>query len=483
MKRPLFRSAGLLPVLMATACTVGPQHPTTPISLAPPVVPETIVSTAGPEQQVVPGDVVQADWWRQFGSPALDALVDRALAANTDLASAEATLRQAQEQARATFGGTLPQVDASLQSQRVQTSRTLSPVLNDPDNYLYSLHTAQVQVSYPLDLFGGGRNKVRSARAQAEVAADRLAAAHTTVITNLVSAAIQQAALAAQVSAAQDSIRSNRDVLGLLQRRQQLGDIGLADVAAQQAALATAEGALPPLVRQLQHQRGLIAMLIGVAPGSPLPPLPALDDFTLPETIPVGLPAAIVAGRPDVRAAEAQMRGAGADVGAAIAARLPNITLSANVGGLATDFASMFASGNPFWSLIGGVAQPIFHGGQLLHQQKAAEAALDGAKAQYRGAVLQAFADVADALTALRTDAEALDAATRASTSASQSLLFTRRQLELGGVGTLALLNASSTNAQAQAQLVQARAGRLADTAALFQAVGGGVSLAPEAGR
>lgn len=470
----------LLSLLTATACTVGPQHPTTPISLAPAVAPETIRSSSGPAQQIVPGAAVQADWWRQFGSLDLDALVDRALAANTDLAAAEATLRQTQQQAAATFGGTLPQADVSLQSQRLKTSRTYSPPLNDPNDYIYSLHTAQLQVSYPLDLFGAGRNKVRSARAQAEVAADRLAAAHTTVVTNLVTAVIQQASLDAQVTAAQQSIRSNRQVLQLLQRRQQLGDIGLSDVAAQQAAVANAEGTLPPLIRALDHQRSLIAMLIGVAPGSALPPLPTLGDLNLPATLPVGLPAAIVANRPDVRAAEAQMRGAGADVGAAIAARLPDITLSASAGGVATDFASMFANGNPFWSLIGGITQPLFHGGQLLHQQRAAEAALEGAKAQYRGAVLQAFGDVADALTALRTDAQALDAATRAAASAGQNLLFVTRQAQLGSVGTLNLLNAAATNAQAQAQLVQARAARLTDTAALFQAVGGGVALRQE---
>jgi NodT family efflux transporter outer membrane factor (OMF) lipoprotein len=469
------RRALILAPLFASACTLGPKHPTTTISLAPPVASETIAPVSGPAQRIVAGTAVRADWWHAFGSPALDALVDKALAANNDLANAEAALRQAREQAAAAAGASLPQLDASYQAQRLRTTRTLANPLPDPTVYTYSLHTAQVTVAYPLDLFGALRSKTRSARAAAEVAQDKLVAARTTVIANLVSAVIQQAGLQAQVAAAQSSIASNRDILHLLQLRQQLGDIGLADVAAQQTALATAEGALPPLARQLDHQRGLISTLTGVAAGTPLPPLPALDELTLPADLPVALPADIVANRPDVRAAEAQMRGAGADLGAAIAARLPNIMLSANAGGEATDIANMFASGNPFWALIGGVTQPLFHGGQLRHGQHAAEAALEGAKAQYRGAALQAFADVSDALTGLRTDADALDAATRASAAADQNLLFIRRQLQLGGAGTLAVLNAESSAAQASSQRVQAAAARLSDTVALFQAVGGGV--------
>jgi len=471
---------GLIAALLASACTMGPQHPTTPVALAPPVPASVIAPASGPAQQIVPGATVQPDWWRLFGSPALDALVDQALKANNDLATADAALRQARETAAATAGASLPQLDASYNAQRIRVSRTLSnPLATDPNQYLYTLHTAQVTVAYPLDLFGAQRSKNRSARAAATVAQDKLIAAHTTVVANLVSAVIQQAGLAAQIAAAQASIRNNGEVLTMLQQRQALGDIGASDVSAQQTALATAEGALPPLLHQRDHQLGLIAGLLGLAAGSPLPPLPALADLTLPGSLPVSLPADIVAHRPDVRAAEAQMQGAAADVGAAIAARLPNFQISANVGGEATAITDMFASGNPFWALIGGVTQPIFHGGSLRHQQRAAEAELTGAKSQYRAAALQAFLDVSDALSGLRTDADALDAATRADTAAAQTLLYTRRQLQLGGVGTIALFNASAAAASASAQAVQARTARLSDTVALFQAVGGGVVIKP----
>ncbi len=204
-----------------------------------------------------------------------------------------------------------------------------------------------------------------------------------------------------------------------------------------------------------------------------LPPLPALAALTLPAQLPAVLPSDLVARRPDIRAAQAQLEGAGADVQTAIAARLPSITLAANAGGSAQRFGDMFRTGNPFWTLIGGITQPIFHAGALRRQQRAAEAVLEGSKAQYRSVVLQAFGDVADALTGLATDAAALDAATRAADASNRALTFIRRQLALGNVGTLALLNATAADAQARAQLVQARAARLSDTVALFQATGG----------
>lgn len=472
----MIRSPRVLAMLLGTAlsgCSAGPQHPRVDLPLPPPVAAATLPATAGPTQRIMPGRPAPADWWTRFGSPRLDALVARALAANTDLAAAEATLRQAREQRGVVRGAAGPQVDAGYQVERARVSNALSSPLADVTDTLYTLHTSQLSVTYPLDLFGGQRSRIRSAAAATAVAAARLDAARTSVVANLALAVIEQAALQAQVTAAEDAIRSNRDILDLLRRRQALGDIGAADVAAQASALATTEAVLPPLQRQAQHQRALIATLTGTAPGATTLDLPSLAELHLPTDLPVALPADLVAARPDVRAAAAQMEGAAADLGTAIAARLPSITLSGNAGGSAERFARMFATGNPFYALIGGLTAPIFHAGALRHQQRAAEAALDLAKAQYRGAALQAFVDVDDAVAGLRSDAVALDAATRARDAANQSLGFTRRQLQLGGVGTLALLGASAASAQAASTRIQAEAARLADTVALFQAVGG----------
>lgn len=460
--------------LLATAvagCTVGPR-PDATVPLPPARVPELIAPRSAPAQQLDPSATVDLYWWRGFGSVRLDALVDQALAHSNDIAAADATLRQASEQATATVGAQRPQVDASYQAERARTSQALQTPVADPMNFVYALHTAQVTVAYPLDLFGGGRNRVRSARAAAEVAVHRLVAARTTVITNLVQAVIQQSALQAQIGAQQSAITNSRELVTLLQRRQQLGDVGLADVSAQETTLAAQEAGLPPLQRQAEHQRALILTLTGVPAGSPQPLLPVLTEFTLPARLPLALPSTVVANRPDVRAAEAQVRGAAADVGTAIAARLPQIQLTGNAGGESTRLTDLLIPSNLFYTLIGGVTQPLFHGGQLRHQQRSAEAALAVAEAQYRGAALQAFLDVDDALSGLRTDAEALDAATRANTAAQRTLLFTRRQVELGAVGTLPLLNASIAASQASTQLIQARVARLTDSVALFQAIG-----------
>jgi NodT family efflux transporter outer membrane factor (OMF) lipoprotein len=470
------RSLLLAPLALLAGCAMGPQHPTTPVAMAPPPVEQTIQPTSGPAQIVRPGLAVDPHWWTAFRSPAVDALVAQALKSNNDLATAEATLRQAQELAKSANGARAPQIDLRYNAERDRTSDALANVLNDPERYLYTLHTAQLSVSYPLDLFGGLKSQARSARAQADVASHRLDAARTMVVANLVTALVQHASLNAQLDAATTSVQNGRAVLKLLERRRELGDIGDADVAAQQNALATVEGVIPALTRARDHQRVVIAAMIGIAPGSALPDLPALSDFTLPTDLPVALPADLIANRPDVAAAEAQMRGAGADVGTAIAARLPLVQLTAVGGGSAPDFGKMFASGNPFWQLLGSVVQPLFHGKQLVHQQKAAEAALDAAKAGYRQAALVAFGEVSDALTGLRTDGDALDAATRANDAASRNLRYTQTQLKLGSVGTMSLLNASNSAAQASGQLVQAQAARLVDTVALFQAVGGHVA-------
>lgn len=472
------RALALLLACTTAACAAGPHDLDAHASLPPAAAPAPIAPAAGPAQvfAVAP---IRADWWSAFASAQLDALVAEALAHNNDVASADASLRQARELAAGAAGALLPQIDASYQAERTRVSNALSPAVADQDQQLYTLHTAQVNVTYAPDLFGGTRSRLRSARAAAAVQRYRLDAARASVVANLVQAVIQRAALADQVEAAKVSLAVNRDILVSLQRRQQLGAVGLADVATQQTALATAEGALPPLVRQEAHQRVVIAALLGRPAGAPLPTLPTLASLALPTQLPATLPSDLVARRPDVLAARAQLEGAGADVRTAIAARLPAITLSANAGGAAQRFGDMFKSGNPFWTLIGGITQPLFHAGQLRHQQHAAEAALDGAKAQYRTAVLTAFGDVADALTGLQTDAEALDAATRASDASGRALAFARRQLALGDVGTLALLNATAADAQARAQLVQARAARLTDTVALFQASGGPVEGAP----
>ena len=459
-----------------------PLPPSPAGNAAPAVLTAPIAPLSGPAQTVHPGMAVADAWWQAFGNPSLDALVARALAANSDIAAASANLRQAHELARAARGVLFPQVYAGYSVERQSLSGTIATPLADPVPTLFSLHTAQLNLGYSLDLFGGNAARVASARAAERATAERARGVRTIVAGNVVLAVIQNAALEAQLAAAQDAAQSNREILRLLRAREALGAIGKADVAAQEAALASSEGLLPPLERARQANLAALSLLLGEAPGTPLPPLPALDALTLPADLPLTLPSELVARRPDVAASAAALEGASADLRAAVAARLPSITLGASVGGAARDFSALFRDGNPFWTLLGGIAAPLFHGGSLRHQQKAAEAALDAAKAQYRGVALQAFADVSNALTALDTDGRALDAATRADSAAQTSFGYARRQLELGSVGTLAVLNARATAQQARSQLLTARTMRLTDTVGLFTALGGGLAPAGATG-
>jgi len=458
------RRALTLAILLG-GCAVGPRY----VRPAPPTT-EAYLTTAVPPQ-IVPGEI-PVEWWRDFGSPELDRLVAMALTANSDLQVAEATLRQSRQEARAAGAALLPTIDAGLTSERSKSSNYLSPVLNAPI-FDFTLQTAQVSVSYPLDLFGGARRAIESARAATEGQYYRTAAARLTVTTNVVVAAVQEASLREQLAAARGSVTANASLLTLLERRQALGALGLADVAPQAAALGQAEAAVPALEKALVHQQAALSILLGRDSSQPLPATVELDHLVLPQVAPLRLPSELVRQRPDIRAAAAALHGASADVGVTIAARLPAILLTAAGGGASPNFADLFRNGNPFWQVIGGITQPLFHGGQLLHRQRAAEAALDGAKAQYQSTVLSAFVDVSDALTAIRSDDSALRATTRADSAAQQSLRFTHRQVELGAGDTLTALVATATAAQTSLALIQVRAARFADRAALVQALGG----------
>lgn len=456
-------------------CTgVGDTDPHARLPAAPGAgAPTTATDVSGvPAQTFSIGETTPRAWWKEFGCSDLDTLVDQGLAGSNDIAAADAALRAAQAQAAVAGAALVPGVDVSYSAQRARSSGSLQSPLADSSKLLYSLHTAQVTVNYPLDVFGGLRARRQSARSAAAVAAAHLLAARQTLAANLVIAAIGRAALADQIAATEISIRSARDLLELTRKRRALGDAGDADVVAQEAALATQEAALPALQRSEAHQRALIAALLGHAPDEAVPPLPPSTCFVLPAHVPVALPAEVVRGRPDVQAAAAAVEGSAADARASIAARFPSFVLTASAGGAAQTFSNMFQDGNVFWSLLGGVTAPVFHAGALRRQQQAALAVLEQTKAQYRTVVLQAFVDVSDAINGLQADAKAEDAAARALAAAEQSYAFTRRQQELGEVGTFALLQSQATVQQARLQRSAAWASRLVDTVALYQANG-----------
>jgi NodT family efflux transporter outer membrane factor (OMF) lipoprotein len=482
MTRASRSAAALVTACLASGC-VGPNfHRPPPPKVdrytAEPLPAET-ASAEGPggaAQKFLAERDVPRDWWTLFGNQELDDLVTEALRANPSVQAAAAALRQANETTAAQRGSYFPAVQAGFDASRERDATgVLSPNLTS-GTALYNLFTPQVTVTYVPDLFGANRRQVESLAAQAEAARYQLDATYLTLTANVVAAAIQEAGLRAQIAATTRVIGLERDALAVMRRELELGAIAEGDVYAQDAALAQAEASLPPLNRQLQTTRDLLAALTGRLPTDSKPVTFELDNLLLPTDLPLGVPAHLIERRPDVRAAEAQLHAATAQVGVAIANFLPQLTLTGDIGSSATKLDQLFLPGTGFWFAGASLSQTLFEGGTLLHRKRAADAALDQAGANYKSAVLTAFQNVADALHALDTDAEALNAAGRAAGAAQKSLDVAKRQLELGSVSYLALVLAEQTYEQAVISLVQARANRYADTAALFQALGGAIA-------
>jgi NodT family efflux transporter outer membrane factor (OMF) lipoprotein len=391
-------------VLALAGCAAGPDfHAPPPPSVdqftrAPlPAETASVGAPGGAVQRFVRDADMPGAWWSLYRSPALNALVDRARKANADLAAAQSALRAARENYLVSRAGLLPTVDGSynLNSQKVAHS-VASPLADNAS--IFTLHTAQVSVSYTPDLFGATRRGIESVKAQAEAQRFQTEATYLTLTTNVVAAAVQAATLHDEIAATRQIIGADRDVLGRMRRQHELGELSRGDVATQETLLAQAEQLLPPLQKQYAQAKDQIAALTGRFPSEADVVELSLSDLILPVDLPISLPSRLVAQRPDVQAAEANMHAANALVGVAIANRLPNIALTANGGGAATALGALFSNGNAFWALSGTVTQPIFDGGALKHKQRAAQAVLDQADAQYRSAVLTAFQNVADAL-------------------------------------------------------------------------------------
>ena len=481
MRRLLWHGFAVgLALVLAAGCTVGPDfHPPSAPSVTgytkAPMAQATAsaVVSGGAAQHFVNGLDIPGKWWILFHSKALDALVNDALAANPTIAAAQAALARAREQVYAAEGAFYPSVAADFGASRNKTAASQSPVPANNQLY-YGLYTPEVTVSYAPDVFGGTRRQVESLAARAEVKRFALEAAYLSLTANVVAAAIEEATLRGEIAARKEVAGIAGETLAILEQQYRLGQIAGADVAAQQAALAQAETRLSPLQKALAQQRDRLAALVGRFPSQRPSDRFDLASLTLPTSLPVSLPSKLVEDRPDVRAAEAELHAASAEVGVAVAARLPQFVLTGNPGIMSLTLGGLGTGGNVFWTFAGDVAQPIFEGFALLHNERAAKAGFAEAGARYRSTVVAAFGNVAYALHALGFDAAALKAAVVADTAAKTSLDIARRQLQLGQINYLGLLTAERTYARARLDLVRAQANRYADTAALFAALGGG---------
>ncbi len=455
-------------------CAVGPafQPPEAPTvdgytEFRLPAATSSTAVPAGAAQKFLPGQEIPEQWWTLFQCQPLDGLIRRALEESPTIAAAQARLREAEENLKGRTGAVnLPSVDASLSIKRSNISTasgTSSP---------YTLHNASVDVSYDLDLFQGNHRQLEALQAQVDYQRLQLEAAYLSLSANIVTAAVQEASLHAQIQAIEEIILRQEKQLELTERQFELGSISQVDVLAQRAQLAQTRTSLPSLQKGLAQIRHLLAVYTGRFPqGSALPAF-SLEQLTLPKELPVSLPSNLVRQRPDIRASEELLHAACAQVGVATANLYPQINLSASLGSSGLALGDMFL--DSAWSLGGNLLQPLFHGGELTAKRRAAIAAYEQAMANYRNTVLLAFGNVADSLKALEMDAQTLKAQAEAETAARDSLTLSQTQFQYGAVSYLTLLNAETQYQKARTNLIQAQAARFADTAALFQSLGGG---------
>jgi NodT family efflux transporter outer membrane factor (OMF) lipoprotein len=459
-------------LLFLSACAVGPnfKHPVLPAEAGyttAPLRPVTVAGkvSQGTTQTFLSGLDIPGDWWSLFGSKGLSDLVIEAMNNNPDVTAAQATLQQANQTAYATRGSLFPSISAKDAVQKIRFS---GAVIGQPYDTVFSLKTSELSLSYTLDIFGGTRRQVESAVAQRF----QLEATYLTLSSNVVVAAIQDASLRAQIAATEEILNTKRNILGTVERQLALGGASGADVLAQESSLAQTSAALPSLEHSLAVQRDLLAVLVGHFPNDPPPETFDFESLQLPDELPVSLPSNLVEQRPDIRASEALLHAATAQVGVATANMLPQLSISASIGSIS--LGQLFDPGSAMSNLGANLTQPLFQGGQLWHQRRAAQEGLLAAAAQYRSTVLTAFKNVADVLAVLQTDGDVVAAQAAAEQASAADLRIVSVQYESGATSFINLLNAQSTLAQTKVALIQAEASRYTDTAALYQALGGG---------
>jgi NodT family efflux transporter outer membrane factor (OMF) lipoprotein len=473
--------AGVIAVSSLAGCAVGPNFH----SPAPPATtqytrgqqPEVTTDSpvaGGAAQTLVTDRDIPADWYSLFQSQPLDDLVRLALHDSPTVEAARASLRSAEATYIAERGALLlPQADGQLGVTRQLSSSAAFGIPSIPSS-TFTLYNAAVNVSYRLDIFGASRRQVEEFRAQADFQRWELEAANLTLTGNVVTTAFDVASLRDQLAAVNDVVAAETEQYKVVQRQFEVGGASKSDVLSQLAQLAQAQTVVPGLEKALAQAQHRLAVLAGHTPDDASVPDFLLDGFTLPAQLPVSVPAKLVRQRPDVQAAEAQLHQATAALGLATANLLPQLNLTGSIGTESVTTGGLFGPGSGTWSVGASLLQPLFHGGELRYKRRAAVADLERADAQYRQTVLAALQDVADTLRALEADARTLAAQVAAERAASDALEIAKRQFQVGGISYVSVLNAQRLFLQARQGRVQAQAARYSDSAALFQALGGG---------
>ncbi|WP_206245144.1 efflux transporter outer membrane subunit [Novosphingobium terrae] len=469
----------LLLTAALAGCTVGPdfQRPAPPAAAS--YTPPAEQQPASPGQPLaVLGEGPQAGWWHAFGSPEMDALVDRALAHNRSLEASDATLSAARQDVRAIAGKRAPQVDASVRFDQEQVNLAAfgfnAAALGASGNPSFQLYSVGGGISYDLDLFGGLRRQVEQAAAQAEAQQRRTEAAHLILAGQVVNQVLGIATIRARLAVQQAILEDDARNLDLTRKRQQGGEGTLVEVLNVQSQLTADRTALPALDQQLAEARHLLAILVGVAPAELGPVEVDLDRMTLPSALPVTLPSGLVHKRPDILQSEADLHAATAAIGVATARLYPEITLGATLTQATPGIGNLFENAFRGYDVFAGLSAPIFHGGTLKAQRAAAVDRAHAANATYQHTVLTAFGQVADLLSALQTDARTVAMQHEAETVARHSLQLSRRSFEVGNSGILQVLDSERLYQRASADLVMARSAQYINVARLYVATAGG---------
>ncbi len=457
--------------LLLGACTVGPDF-------VPPKA-QTAATYGGPgdaalsgEQQLALGQSPDGEWWKQFHAPALDGLIAEAARNNRGVAAARARLAQAQEDLRAAGGAELPQLSlgAAVGEQNYSVGlRTPLSVTLPPFTY----YGVAPSLTLPLDLFGGTRRTVERSAALADYQKYELQAAMLSLFANIAAEALRNAGARAQIANLQEVVKGDQRNVALVQAALDAGSATRTQLLSVQSQLAADRTLLPDFRQAEAVSRHAMAVLAGAPAASWTMPLLALDDFTLPPRIPAGLPSDLIHQRPDILAAEAQLHMASAAIGIATANLYPQITLSATLTrqGLSPD--SLFSGTPNIWNVAAGLTAPLFNGGALSAERRAAVNAYQAALADYEKVVLAAFGQIADGLAALANDADKIAAEEDAVRTSADALDLARRSYEVGNSGILDVIDAERRFAEASLGASRAREQRLLHTVDLYVALGG----------
>jgi len=464
-----------------SACAVGPdfkqpEAPKTSSYTETPLAKKLASAPGvpgGTDQEFVEGADIEAQWWELYKSPELDALIKRALEQNPNLGAADAALRAAQENVNAQVGGQyFPAIGVGANALRQKQPSAVYGMNFGTDTY--NLYNATVNVTYKLDVFGGARRVVEGARAQAEVAQFQLEGAYLSLTANVVTSAVKEAALRAQMQATEEILKAQTNLAEVTEKQLVIGTVSKVDVTSQRTLVSNSQVDLFNYERNLAFARNQLAVLVGEIPSNANIAKFDLVNLHLPEKLPLSVPSSLVRQRPDVRAAEAQLKAQNAFVGVATANLLPQFNITGSIGAAALTSNGLFGPNSALWTLGGGILQPLFQGGALLAQRRGAIANYELAAFQYQATVLNAFQEVANALRALETGAQALKAASDAERYAYETLDLVQQQYKLGTASYLAVLYYQNQYQQAKVKSVAAQATRFSDTAALFAALGGG---------